>query len=303
METKTILAIHGIPGHHQHFKRLIEYFSDNSVNSQNENIACSIKKDINYRVIVPNLPNFSLTRQSNMTFWHSNLERAQLIRDFLQQINVSTIDCLAVHSAGLHLCSRLWFGLGYDQEQKLDIKSFALLSPHSMFQWNKRSFLVRLFSPPISRMARHKHGLKLIDLFKIYRITNLLGYPIRFSNNDDLIFNAFHPKYMEIETLHERLEYLVSNKFPTLIIFGENDSLISKQDFHEILTYFNGANQNGFNLYDDNGKLIRNASFELDWLRILSFSDGKHFAYNKYHDVINVEIIKLIERSSSRVTT
>ncbi len=89
-ECKTIVAIHGIPGYHKHFNELIDYFEKRKV-----------------RVIVPNLADFSLTRQT-MSFWHSTEERAQLIRDFLKALNVNKIDCLICHSAGVHPISLLW---------------------------------------------------------------------------------------------------------------------------------------------------------------------------------------------------
>ena len=90
-DVKTILAIHGIPGYYHHFNELIKYFN----------------KEPRVRVIVPNMPDFSLTRKT-MAFWHSNEERAQFIRDFLKAINVSTIDCLISHSAGIHPISQIW---------------------------------------------------------------------------------------------------------------------------------------------------------------------------------------------------
>ena len=90
---KTIVAIHGIPGYYHHFNELIELFAKNN--------------DLNVRLIVPNMPDFSLTRKT-MAFFHSNQERSQLLRDFLKAINVSTIDCLISHSAGIHPISVLW---------------------------------------------------------------------------------------------------------------------------------------------------------------------------------------------------
>lgn len=89
---KTVVAIHGIPGYHHHFQQMIDFFS---------------RKDSNVRLIVPNMPDFKHTRQT-MAFWHSNRERAQFIRDFLRTLNVSQVDCLVSHSAGIHPISLLW---------------------------------------------------------------------------------------------------------------------------------------------------------------------------------------------------
>ena len=91
-DVQTVVAIHGNPGHHKHFSHLINYFNDRN---------CKV------RVIVPNMPDFSITRKS-MAFWHSNEERSQFIRDFLRAINVSSIDCLISHSVGIHPISLIW---------------------------------------------------------------------------------------------------------------------------------------------------------------------------------------------------
>ena len=91
-DVKTVVAIHGNPGHHKHFSGLVDYFTQN---------------DGKIRVIVPNMPDFSITRRT-MAFWHSNEERSQFIRDFLTAINVSTIDCLVSHSVGIHPISLIW---------------------------------------------------------------------------------------------------------------------------------------------------------------------------------------------------
>ena len=91
-DVKTIVAIHGNPGTHQHFNSISDYFQTNKWK---------------VRVIVPNMPDFSITRKT-MAFWHSNEERAQFIRDFLKAINVSTIDCLISHSAGIRPISLIW---------------------------------------------------------------------------------------------------------------------------------------------------------------------------------------------------
>ena len=91
-KVKTIVGIHGNPGHFTHFSGLIDSFGG---------------QESTIRVIIPNIPDFSLTRKT-MAFWHSNEERSQLIRDFLKAINVSKIDCLISHSAGIHPISTFW---------------------------------------------------------------------------------------------------------------------------------------------------------------------------------------------------
>ena len=93
-DVKTIVAIHGNPGNLEHFNGLIDYFE-------------SIENKTKVRVIVPNMPDFNITRKT-MAFWHSNEEMSQFIRDFLKAINVSTIDCFVSHSVGIHPISLIW---------------------------------------------------------------------------------------------------------------------------------------------------------------------------------------------------
>jgi hypothetical protein len=112
-----------------------------------------------------------------------------LIRDLVADLQVSTIDYLVSHSAAIHLSSRLWsenylsLSLMNGEKQadnQLNIKSIALLSPHSMFHWNQTSFLVPLISPIIAQLIRHKAGVKIIDFIQLHKLTNLIDYPIRF---------------------------------------------------------------------------------------------------------------------------
>lgn len=90
--TTTVVALHGIPGNHQHFSKLIDYYSRNRPH---------------VRLIVPNLPDFSITRQT-LAFWHSSPERSQVLRDLFRAIDVRNIDCLICHSAGIQVASFLW---------------------------------------------------------------------------------------------------------------------------------------------------------------------------------------------------
>lgn len=99
---KTVVAIHGLPGNFSHFDRLIEFY-----------------RKTNTRVIVPNLPDFSHTRQ-NKSFWHSNQEKAIFIKDFLSKLNISIVDCLISHSYGCQTIAALW------EEVKFNFFFFAI---------------------------------------------------------------------------------------------------------------------------------------------------------------------------------
>lgn len=86
VRVKTILAVPGSGGNYTHFAQLVEHFKG--------------RPDV--RLLAPNLPDFSHTRQSGRLFWHSNLELVSFLRDFLTTLNVQTVDCALAHSMGVH---------------------------------------------------------------------------------------------------------------------------------------------------------------------------------------------------------
>lgn len=88
--TKIIVAVHGLPGTYLHFDKLIDSY-----------------RNTNVRVIVPNLPDFSHTRKTK-SFWHTTKEKATFLKDFLHQLNITTIDCLVCHSFGIQTIAAIW---------------------------------------------------------------------------------------------------------------------------------------------------------------------------------------------------
>lgn len=88
---KTIVAIHGGGDTFSTFYKMFEHFSEKNV-----------------RVIAPNLPDFSHTRQTNYSYWHTNIERYYFLKDFLHKIDIKTIDCIVGHSWGIQPISSLW---------------------------------------------------------------------------------------------------------------------------------------------------------------------------------------------------
>lgn len=87
---KVIVAVHGCPGYYTNFDSLIEHFRHTKV-----------------RVIAPNLPDFGHTRSTN-TFWHSTEEKSAFLRDFLDQLGITTVDCLISHSFGIQTIAAFW---------------------------------------------------------------------------------------------------------------------------------------------------------------------------------------------------
>jgi hypothetical protein len=126
-----------------------------------------------------------------------------------------------------------------------------------------------------------------------------------------LIINAFHPKYMEIETLYERIQEISRKKIPLLVSYVLKDSLISERAFLDLIRYLfiRMKDENfeeikkDFDIHDSNGQLeerkisdMSQKIFDEQQMKIIAFKYGKHFAHNTHHGVINREIVLLIGR-------
>ncbi|XP_054152401.1 uncharacterized protein LOC128951179 [Oppia nitens] len=274
-KVKTILAIHGIPGYYNHFDKLYQYFGNK----------CS-----SVRVIAPNMPDFGLTRQT-MAFWHSNEERSQFIRDFLKAINVSTIDCLVSHSAGIHPISMLW-----TDPQELAIKSIGLFCPQPL--WLSKNVL--FYSELTSYLAKHKLGIKLMDTIRPDRIAHRFGYPMSYANVDEVLLTVcFGSISLNQQLLHQRLQFIRQHKIPTLMVLGERDKLILKNNLKYLFQDL-GVNDSHFVKYlsdKDNDRSDNKTNdksendINKDWIKVLSFADGGHFAFNKFSNIVNKQLV------------
>ena len=265
---KVVVAVHGVPGYYDHFKKLIDY---------------SLKNQ-HFRIIAPNLPDFALTRKT-FSFWHSPSERAQFLRDFLKAINVNTIDCLACHSAGLHptllICS---------EQQQFNIKSLALFCPQPL--WLKPHYFA--MNKPFALLSQNSFGIKLFEILKPHLIANKFGYSMVYKDLNEFLLAANILSNNEENKLNASLKWLKESKTPTIFVYGQRDSLIPKQTFDRLLNDL-GANQNSFKYYDSKGSLEKHQANE-DWIKVLVFRSGGHFAYLNFSKIVNEEVNNVIQK-------
>ncbi|CAG2103668.1 unnamed protein product [Medioppia subpectinata] len=246
---KTIVAIHGNPGHHKHYSGLYESFGG---------------KESSVRVIVPNMPDFGLTRQS-MAFWHSNEERSQFIRDFLKAINVSKIDCLISHSAGIQPNSLLW-----SEPRELTIRSLGIFSPQYL---SDRFFEVNKL---LSNFARNKFGIAFMDAIKPHMISKGRS-PITFNSVDEVLYFVLVHSYVVNKEFYHKLDILKSMKIPTLVVYGENDKLVPKENFERFVERL-GAKPTDRTIYADN--TIESNSDHNNWVKVVTLKSGELKAKN-----------------------
>lgn len=95
--------------------------------------------------------------------------------------------------------------------------------------------------------------------------------------------------------LHQRLEYLKNNKIKTLVVYGEKDKLILPTNFMQLMACL-GADQRDIAVYAEDGSTLattqRHHSTKVLWLK-----GGGHFAFAKYSDEVNKNLIEFCLRS------
>ncbi|KAH9394632.1 hypothetical protein TYRP_004687 [Tyrophagus putrescentiae] len=198
---KVIVAVHGCPGYYTNFDRLIEHFRHSKV-----------------RVIAPNLPDFSHTR-STQTFWHSTAEKALFLKDFLRQLGVTTIDCLVSHSFGIQTIAALWEDPG-----NIQINSVCLFAPQPLWLSHKQEVEMQ----KAKRMFYFRSEL-WYNFLGMTRIHKLPSMPMRFDNVNEflLICTTVLDDQSPID-LHRRIELLVKSNIPVTLMYGSEETLVTK---------------------------------------------------------------------------
>jgi pimeloyl-ACP methyl ester carboxylesterase len=133
-----------------------------------------------------------------------------------------------------------------------------------------------------------------MDALKPHLIAHKVGYPMSLANVDEVLLTVTISLFVEHEKLHQRLQQLKNKRIPTLVVYGERDKLVLKNSFNKLLEDL-GVNQKDLNYFSADGTIEKTITNE-DWIKVLIFRNGGHFAYAKYSDIVNNQINKLLSR-------
>ena len=84
-------------------------------------------------------------------------------------------------------------------------------------------------------------------------------------------------------------------QIPTLLVFSENDKLIEKEIFYEMAEFMK-LDQTKFDVFDDDGKIELAQSRQDDWIRVMVFKAGGHYAYSNYARTVNTAVSGLLQK-------
>lgn len=272
-DVKTILILHGTPGSYYDFFKFLSTFGEM------------------YRIIIPNYPNFTYTKESGC-FWHSAEEKSEFTIDFLKHLNVDKVDCLISHSMAAYTTSYLWIYANWDTNFKLG--SICLLSPVGMYKLKRleKMRLSMIANMCRSSWLRQLMGKQLLSSSKlIHKKTNSI-----LANFEMAAWKALTLKLSNFSNYHLRLKVLADSQIPTLFTFSSNDKLVTPNVFYDQLFEL-GASADDFDIYEQyDNELIQSSSDE-NWLKVVDFRSSGHYLFNTHPDVIHSYIAELMDRS------
>ncbi|XP_027204856.2 uncharacterized protein LOC113798502 [Dermatophagoides pteronyssinus] len=274
---KTIVALHGTADTFRTFTQLYQHFKHRS----------------DVRIVMPNFPDFSHTRSTNYSFWHSSDEKYHLLQDLFRHLNIETIDCLVGHSYGNQSSTVL-----LQKPQHLQIKSLAIIAPQFLLGNFANDYLYRMtkFVLPFSKS---EYLSSLLHRMKIHQSKSI---PFKFNEIDEL----FHLltiilDQQAIKDSPERIRLLNTMNISGFIMYSADERIIDKNAQQELYKLLNIENDQTIIVDHDDPKIIANTFSQMNnksqqIMKKIIVKDGRHFPHLKYPNVTNVLIEKLINK-------
>jgi hypothetical protein len=129
-------------------------------------------------------------------------------------------------------------------------------------------------------------------------ILNLKGVPVKTDNVDNVLLSATTMYFSGIEKLPGYLSSVRENRVPLLYVFSENDRLVDTKVFYEMADML-GAEEDHFSRYTPQGSLDKPCRAN-DWMKIMAFKSGGHYAFLKHAPTVNQEILALLQKVSDQ---
>lgn len=259
------VALHGAPGLYGDFASLTSHLHANGV-----------------RVVIPKLPDFSVYKPG--IFRQSAEEKAELIKDFLKEINLTKIDMLICHSGSVYPALRLCV-----EKDLPEIRSLAMLNPgafsivRAITPYKILRFIVQLSEFPV--------GLKFLEFVGTY-LLKIVRVRVRLDNFMDPLLSATTMCHSDFPKAKGHFEIIKSQKTPIFFAFGEDDKLIDGPKSYDT-AYLLGATDEDVFHYDQNGKLDH-LGVETPFLKVMAFKEGSHYVFWKHPEIINEAITSFL---------
>lgn len=277
--TKTIVILHNTPGSYYDFFQLISSFG----------------KD--YRVIIPNFPNFSHTIHTGGCFWHSAEEKSEFVVDLLRSLGVKRIDCLVAHSMATYTASFLW--LYANQDDYFALRSICLLSPSGVKSIPLRQ-KARL--KLVANAARLPHLRQWITRRMLQKQRESPLGPNLYSNYQMSTWKDLSLILSNYQTYYARLRELSAKQIPTLVTFSSNDK-ICPADVSYGQIYELNASEWDFDIYEQYENILVQSATDQSWIKVVDFRSAGHYMYNTHPDIVHSYIAELLDKVGDNETS
>uniref|UniRef100_A0A6G1SGJ0 Uncharacterized protein n=1 Tax=Aceria tosichella TaxID=561515 RepID=A0A6G1SGJ0_9ACAR len=177
-------------------------------------------------------------------------------------------------------------------DEPIEIRAVALFNPagHRLPKSMKPTWYkcgsVRVYQHKLGRSIYRKLGPAFLTV---------VGVPVRVDNMDNVMLSATVMRNSKCQRVVRQLEQLSQMKIPTLLVFSENDKLIEKEIFYE-MTQFMKLDPNNFDVFNNDGDIELSQSRTDDWIRVMVFKAGGHYAYSNYASTVNQAVSELLSK-------
>lgn len=184
-------------------------------------------------------------------------------------------------------------------DKPIEIKAVALFNPagHRLPMSMKPTWFkcgsVRIYQHKIGRYWFRKLGPAFLTI---------VGVPVKVDNMDNVMLSATVMRNSKCPRVSKQLEQLSQLGLPTLLVFSENDKLIEREIFYE-MTRFMKLDPKNFDIFDNEGNIEISQSRKDDWIRVMVFKAGGHYAYSNYAKTVNAAVSELLERVTGKRET
>ncbi|XP_046573829.1 uncharacterized protein LOC124281858 [Haliotis rubra] len=269
--TPTVLGLHSSPGSHKDLAPLLEPFVK---------LGC--------RVIAPNFPGFDYTEgiiaPYNDVFTHSTDEKAEFIRDFLNNLGVESVDLVIGHGSACNPLLRL----ATTKETAHLFKAAVLISPwpHRQFQGINPYSLHQRISSLWDRPA-----LRFMCRLLARRAAKSLG--LQGHSINDVIRTSQTVANIGFDEIAGLLIAADMLMLPCAVFYSAGDKFIEEHIYREFIQLM-GIGDDREMLVGEDGKICAGATVE-GFPKTLRFESGGQDLHTRYPGLINAMSWSLLQ--------
>ncbi|OQR70093.1 hypothetical protein BIW11_11856 [Tropilaelaps mercedesae] len=267
----TVVALHGAPGTHRDFDMLTPAIDHCGAN-----------------VVIPTFPDLRYSMKTQ-NFWHSLEEKTELLKSYLETLNIQEVDILLCHSSAMY--SAIQVALNSDIKINSMVffapsgcRQLSQMSPMSLFKWYTRHFRKPWAQKPLLGLA--------VGIIAAYSkpSTDTIG-------TVGSMITMVQSRYDDAEFWCRQLR---ERGVPTLLLYGKRDKLIDIAISEEMAAFLGNPHKDTYYVYsgkdDTEAIMAKQGVSDYDLPEVVCFDQGSHFAFRKFPETYNYHVANFMRR-------